>query len=159
MGSKPPHLTPNIPGGISEGLRTGHRPATAPLPVGQCLDPSQTGPHTRHASADLTPGSGVDSTHWSLLHSPAGGDEFARLILKAYKVVTTTESSVDDERPLNRRASPRRLGASHRVKPSGSAQLALRTRSSPRQPTVLRRLIEPPPPQSSYSTTPSSTVR
>ena len=96
LGSKPPHLTPNIPGGISEGLRTGHRPGTDPLPVGQCLDPSQTGPHTHHASADLTPGSGADSTHWSLLHSPAGGDEFARLILKAYKVVTTTESSVDD---------------------------------------------------------------
>ena len=76
------------------------------LPVGQCLDPSQTGPHTDHALADLTPGSGVDSTHWSRLHSPAGGDEFARLILKAYKVVTTTESSVDDERRLNRRASP-----------------------------------------------------
>ena len=106
LGSKPPHLTPNIPGGISEGLRTGHRPGTDPLPVGQCLDPSQTGPHTHHASADLTPGSGVDSTHWSLLHSPAGGDEFARLILKAYKVVTTTESSVDDERRLSRRASP-----------------------------------------------------
>ena len=66
-------LAPNIPGGIRERLRTGHRPATAPLPVGQCLDPSQTGPHTRHASADLTPASGVDSTHWSRLHSPAGG--------------------------------------------------------------------------------------
>ena len=109
-------LAPNTTGGIRERLRTGHRPGTDPLPVGQCLDPSQTGPHTHHASADLTPGSGVDSTHWSLLHSPAGGDEFARLILKAYKVVTTTESSVDDERPPNRRASPRRLGASHRVK-------------------------------------------
>ena len=84
LGSKPPHLTPNIPGGISEGLRTGHRPGTDPLPVGQCLDPSQTGPRTHHASADSTPGSGVDSTHWSLLHSPAGGDEFARLILKAH---------------------------------------------------------------------------
>jgi len=71
--------------------------------------------HTHHALADLTPGSGVDSTHWSRLHSPAGGDEFARLILKAYKVVTTTELSVDDERRLNRRASPRRLGATHRV--------------------------------------------
>ena len=99
-------LTPNITGGIRERLRTGHRPGTDPLPVGQCLDPSQTGPHTDHALADLTPGSGVDSTHWSRLHSPAGGDEFARLILKAYKVVTTTESSVDDERRLNRRASP-----------------------------------------------------
>ena len=88
---------------------------TDPLPVGLRLDPSQSSPRTGHASADLTPGSGVDSTHWSQLHSPAGGDEFARLILKEYKVVTTTEFSVDDERRLNRRASPRRLGASHRV--------------------------------------------
>ena len=62
-------------GSASEGLRAGHRPGTDPLPVGQCLDPSQTGPHTHHASADLTPGSGVDSTHWSRLHSPAGGDK------------------------------------------------------------------------------------
>ena len=55
-------LTPNITGGIRERLRTGHRPGTDSLPVGQCLDPSQSGPHTDHASADLTPGSGVDST-------------------------------------------------------------------------------------------------
>ena len=55
-------LAPNTTGGIRERLRTGHRPGTDPLPVGQCLDPSQSGPHTDHASADFTPGSGVDST-------------------------------------------------------------------------------------------------
>ena len=56
---------------------------TAPLPVGQCLDPSQTGPHTDHALADLTPGSGVDSTHLSRLHSPAGGDKFRKVNIKS----------------------------------------------------------------------------
>ena len=85
LGSKPPHLAPNIPGRIRERLRTGHRPGTDPLPVGLRLDPSQSSPRTGHASADLTPDSGVDSTHWSQLHSPAGGDEFARLILKNTK--------------------------------------------------------------------------
>ena len=78
-------LAPNTTGGIRERLRTGHRPGTDPLPVGLRLDPSQSSPRTGHASADLTPGSGVDSTHWSQLHSPAGGDEFARLILKNTK--------------------------------------------------------------------------
>ena len=108
VGSAPPlginqsfhDLTPNITGGIRERLRTGHRPGTDSLPVGQCLNSSQSNPHTDHASADFTPGSGVDSTQCvcvcvysltlthtqcSRLHSPAGGDEFARLILKAYK--------------------------------------------------------------------------
>ena len=51
---------------------------------------------------------------------------------------------------------PRRLGASHRVRPSGSACRVLRTQQSPRWPTVLRRQVEPPAsrltPQSSYST-------
>merc|ERR1712086_724799 len=73
------NLTPNITGGTRRRLRTGHRPGTDPLPVGHCLDPSQSGPRTDHASADFTPGSRVDSTHWSRLHSPAGGDVFARL--------------------------------------------------------------------------------
>ena len=50
-------LAPNITGGIRERLRTGHRPGTDSLPVGQCLDPSQSSPHTHHASADFTPGS------------------------------------------------------------------------------------------------------
>ena len=106
LGSKPPHLAPNIPGGIRERLRTGHRPGTDPLPVGLRLDPSQSSPRTGHASADLTPGSGVDSTHWSQLHSPAGGDEFARLILKAYKVVTTTEFSVDERASTEQKSVP-----------------------------------------------------
>ena len=78
-------LAPNITGGIRRGLHTGHRPGTDPLPVGLRLDPSQSSPRTGHSSADLTPGSGVDSTYWSQLHSPAGGDEFARLILKNTK--------------------------------------------------------------------------
>ena len=69
------NLTPNITGGIRERLRTGHRPGTDSLPVGQCLDPSQSSPYTYHASADFTPGSGVDNTHWSRLHNPAGGDK------------------------------------------------------------------------------------
>ena len=99
-------LAPNTTGGIRERLRTGHRPGTDPLPVGQCLDPSQSGPHTDHASADFTPGSGVDSTHLSRLHSPAGGDEFARLILKAYKVVTTTGFSVDDPASTEQKSVP-----------------------------------------------------
>ena len=44
----------------------------------------------------------------------------------------STEFSVDDERPLNRRASPRRLGASHRCEdhpdPSGSPSGRTRSR-------------------------------
>ena len=45
------NLTPNIPGGIRRGLHTGHRPGTAPLPVGSHRGPPRSSPHN-HASAD-----------------------------------------------------------------------------------------------------------
>ena len=50
-------LTPNIPGGIIRGLHTGHRPGTAPLPVGSHRAPSEQPTHN-HASADSVPESG-----------------------------------------------------------------------------------------------------
>ena len=40
------NLTPNIPGGIRRGLHTGHRPGTAPLPVGSHRGPPRSSPHT-----------------------------------------------------------------------------------------------------------------
>jgi len=45
------NLTPNITGGIRRRLRTGHRPGTAPLPVGSHRAPSEQPTHG-HASAD-----------------------------------------------------------------------------------------------------------
>ena len=93
-----------------------------------------------------------DSTHWSQLHSPAGGDEFARLILKAYKVVTTTEFSVDEQASTEQKSVP----TTPRCLPPGEHRPDLPASpsaiQSPRQPTILRRQVEPPPPRSSYST-------
>ena len=51
------NLTPNIPGGIRRGLHTGHRPGTAPLPIGSHRAPSEQPTHN-HASAELVPESG-----------------------------------------------------------------------------------------------------
>ena len=39
-------LAPNISGGIRRGLHTGHRPGTAPLPVGSHRGPPRSSPHT-----------------------------------------------------------------------------------------------------------------
>ena len=76
------------------------------------------------------------------------GGQVARLILKAYKVVTTTEFSVDDERRLNRRASPRRLGASHRCEdhpdPSGSPSGRTRSRDGPQSSVTELNPLPPP---------------
>ena len=116
-------LTPNITGGIRERLRTGHRPGTDSLPVGLCLDPSQSSPHTDHASADFTPGSGVDSTHWSRLHSPAGGDEFASAAAGQRSVQTTWRDG----------------GQQHRVEGRGDGRRASRGQVSQPRPARGRR--------------------
>ena len=60
---------------------------------------------------------------------------------------------MDDERRLNRRASPRRLGATHRCESHPDLPGAPPAGPFPRWPTVLRHQVEPPPPQSTYSTT------
>ena len=46
MGSKPPQPHTQHHRRDRKDTPPGHRPSTDPLPVGHCLDPSQSGPHT-----------------------------------------------------------------------------------------------------------------
>ena len=55
------NLTPNIPGGIRRGLHTGHRPGTAPLPVGSHRGPPRSSPHTS-SHRQIAPESGRQQT-------------------------------------------------------------------------------------------------
>ena len=98
-----PHRTP-----------PGHRPPTRRTTPG----PLTEQPTHRSRIGRFDTWFSVDSTHWSQLHSPAGGDEFASKVnIKEYKVVTTTEFSVDE-----RASTEQKMGVKTPVSESGDGQ-------------------------------------